>query len=203
MPNIVLFMILGYRKLKLLICKPIWKWKTKIIFKGFGVKFSKYITLGVPYVYVKNGIFRLGKDFRMNNNYAANIIGRQQKCIFMLNGGNLVIGDNVGISSTAIVCHDSIIIGNNVRIGGNTVIYDTDFHSLDYRERIAFPEQKIKVKTKAVRIGNNVFIGGHTTILKGSAIGDNSIIGAGSVVSGTIAANEIWGGNPARYIKSL
>ena len=45
--------------------------------------------------------------------------------------GKLLIGKNVGISSTTIVCHEKVIIDDFVKIGGNVVIYDTDFHSLD------------------------------------------------------------------------
>ena len=54
-----------------------------------------------------------------------------------------------------------------------------------------------------VTIGNNVFIGYGCTLLKGTNIGDNSIIGAGSVVSGKIPNNEVWGGNPAHFICHL
>ena len=54
-----------------------------------------------------------------------------------------------------------------------------------------------------VKIGNNVFIGTRTIILGGTTIGDNSIIGAGSVVKGKIPPNEIWVGNPARFLKTI
>ena len=56
---------------------------------------------------------------------------------------------------------------------------------------------------KETVIGNNVFIGTKAIILMGSNIGENSIIGAGAVVSGTIPPNTVWGGNPARQICSL
>ena len=52
-----------------------------------------------------------------------------------------------------------------------------------------------------VYIGDNVFIGTGTIISKDVKIGNNSIIGAGSVVTKDIPENEIWAGNPARYIK--
>lgn len=52
-------------------------------------------------------------------------------------------------------------------------------------------------------IGDNVFIGINSIILSGSNIGNNVIIGAGSVVSGRIPDNEVWGGNPAKFICSL
>ena len=47
------------------------------------------------------------------------------------------------------------------------------------------------------------FIGAHSTILKVVTIGENSIIGAGSVISKSIPANEIWAGNPVKFIKNI
>lgn len=54
---------------------------------------------------------------------------------FVDNGCCLVIGDNVGISQTELVAHADIKIGNNVKIGGATCIYTTEFHSLDASTR--------------------------------------------------------------------
>ena len=54
-----------------------------------------------------------------------------------------------------------------------------------------------------VIIGRNVWIGANSCLLAGSRVGDNSIVGAGSVVTGEIPANEIWAGVPARKIKDL
>ena len=63
--------------------------------------------------------------------------------------------------------------------------------------------QTDKPSTKPVIIKQNVFIGAHSTILKGVTIGENSIIGACSVVTKNIPDNEVWAGNPAKYIKHL
>ena len=52
-------------------------------------------------------------------------------------------------------------------------------------------------------IKDNVFIGARCLILKGVVVGENSIIGAGSVVTKNIPDNEIWAGNPAKFIKAL
>ena len=95
-----------------------------------------------------------------------------------------------------------INFGNNVMIGGNTVIYDTNFHSLDPSLRNT-NNDKVYAKKAAVNIKDNVFIGAHTTILKGVTIGENSVIGACSVVSKDIPPNEIWAGNPAKFIKKI
>ena len=101
------------------------------------------------------------------------------------------------------ICNHEIEIGNNVTIGGNTVIYDTDFHSLDASARNNKLEDKKNAKWGKVTLKNNVFIGAHTTILKGVTINENSIIGACSVIAKDIPANEIWAGNPAKFIKSI
>jgi len=58
-------------------------------------------------------------------------------------------------------------------------------------------------KSAPVFIHDGVFIGAGVIILKGTVIGDNSVVGAGSVVSGMIPPNEIWAGNPARFIRCL
>jgi len=59
----------------------------------------------------------------------------------------------------------------------------------------------IKWQYGDIHIGDNVFIGMNTIISKPCHIGDGSIIGAGSIITKDIPANEIWAGNPARFIK--
>jgi len=58
------------------------------------------------------------------------------------------------------------------------------------------------VNTAPIIIRDYVFIGGSSIILKGVTIGKNSIVAAGSMVTKSIPDNEIWGGNPAKYLKS-
>jgi acetyltransferase-like isoleucine patch superfamily enzyme len=176
-----------------------------IIFYGQNIICKGFITKGVPYVSIaRGGKCNIGHDFKMNNNIRGNPIGRSQRCIlFVDKGAELTIGNNVGMSSTAIVCHLSIQIGNDVKIGGGVCIYDTDFHSLDPTFRSIAESDKINTKTVPVIIKDNVFIGAHTTILKGSIIGRNAVIGACSVVTRNIPDNEIWAGNPAKKIKDV
>jgi acetyltransferase-like isoleucine patch superfamily enzyme len=134
----------------------------------------------------------------------SNPIGRFNRCSLIVgNEGTLIIGNNVGMSSTAIVCRHHIEIGDNVNLGGNVVIYDTDFHSLNSESRLNYKIDQIETKIAAVKIGKSAFIGGHSTILKGVEIGENSIIGACSVVTRNVPANEIWAGNPAKKIRSI
>jgi len=177
-----------------------------IILNGNSVKFEKGLkSNGIPKVDVwKYGSMTIGTSFKMNNGKNHNMIGRQQPCYFIVrNGAKLLIGNNVGISATAIVCSDTITIGNDVKIGGNTVIYDTDFHSLEAESRLNIEKDQANTFSAPVHIGNNVFIGAHSTILKGVTIGDYSIIGAGSVISKSIPSKEIWAGNPAKFIRTI
>ncbi|GGH19267.1 hypothetical protein GCM10007352_30520 [Mucilaginibacter phyllosphaerae] len=169
-----------------------------------GVQYNNdFICYGIPVVNVDlQGSFTIGKRFSFNSGKYFNMIGRQQPCFFIVaKNAALFIDDNVGLSATAIVCHNHISIGKNVKIGGNTVIYDTDFHSLDPQFRNSYPESLAGVKTRPVIIKDGAFIGAHCTILKGVTIGENAIVGAGSVVSQSIPGGQIWTGNPARYIK--
>lgn len=173
---------------------------------GNNVKYGKNLrSNGIPIIDVwTNGKMKIGNNFSMNNGQRHNRIGRQQNCIFIVTSNSeLVIMDNVGMSGVAIVCHNKITIGNNVKIGGNTVIYDTDFHSINYKHRQDTQLDILHKKTKPVSIGNDVFIGAHTTILKGVNIGDGSIIGASSVVTKDVPSGQIWAGNPARLVREL
>ena len=58
----------------------------------------------------------------------------------------LTIGNNVGISQAALICHQEITLGNHVKIGGGVKIYDTDFHSLDAEIRRSQEDLQHKVK---------------------------------------------------------
>lgn len=94
---------------------------------------------------------------------------------------------------TCIHCHQSIEIGQSVKLGAGVMLFDTDFHSLDWRDREDHTDIEKRI-IKPVVIGDFVFIGANSIILKGVSIGEKSIIGAGSVVSHDVPAEEIWAG---------
>lgn len=117
-------------------------------------------------------------------------------------GARIEIGHDSGLSGTSICSTKSISIGSGCLMGANVVIADTDFHpilSIHRRYDKDIPDSGMQ----SIEIERNVFIGESAHILKGSKIGENSVIGAGSVVTGHIPANSIWAGNPARHIKEL
>lgn len=176
----------------------------KWILTGNNVVYKSFYTNGIPYIMVaRGGKFSIGENFAMNNGIKGNPIGCYGRCTFFVDrGAVLTIGDNVGMSQAALICHKSITIGNNVKIGGGVCIYDTDFHSLDSVIRRSSEDLKNRAE-KPVVIGNDVFIGAKSIILKGVTIGENSVIGAGSVVTKSVPANQIWAGNPAKFIRSI
>lgn len=119
----------------------------------------------------------------------------------IMNNALLTIGDGTKITCCTITVRKQVVIGNNVLIGANCMICDTDFHALSPHLRLKDDYNNAKIKP--VQIGNDVFIGARSIILKGTSIGDGAVIGAGSVVSGNIPSMEIWAGNPARFIKKV
>ena len=115
--------------------------------------------------------------------------------------GRLTIGNHTGLNGVLIYCQDSITIGDWVKIGGGTRIFDTNHHPLNWRDRRL--DDITKVRHAPIIIEDDVFIGACCFIMQGVTIGKKSIVAAGSVVTKSIPENELWGGNPARYIKSL
>lgn len=177
----------------------------KIKFKLNKVKCGKNIKVnGIVRIVNAKGNIILGNNIRINSAEWANPIGFSNKTTFQtIEGGSIIIGEYTGISNASFTSASKIYIGRNVLIGAGVKIYDTDFHPLKSCYRYGGIQEQEKVKTKAIEIKDNAFIGAGTIVLKGSLIGKNSIIGAGSVVSGYIPDNEIWAGNPAKFIKKL
>jgi len=95
---------------------------------------------------------------------------------------------NTGV---VIAAKKRIYIGNKTLIGDQTLILDSNWHGIDGNN----------VESGAVEIGDHVWIGERVIILKGVTIGDDSIIGAGSVVTKDVSKNVIVAGNPAKYIR--
>jgi acetyltransferase-like isoleucine patch superfamily enzyme len=103
----------------------------------------------------------------------------------------MILGDNVYLNAGVILSSKARIeVGDSTLIGHQTIIFDTDWHGIDGHY----------AKEAPIRIGKHVWIGTRAIILKGVTIGDNAIVGAGSVVTKNVAENTIVAGNPARQI---
>ena len=135
---------------------------SKYLFYTNNIKVSNFSTQGIPHVSMAIGSkCFIGDGFKMNNGLRGNPIGRTQKCIFFINkNAELIIGNNVGISSTALIAHEKIVIEDNVKIGGGVCIYDTDFHSLDSESRKISVSDILNKINRPVLINNSpvVFI---------------------------------------------
>lgn len=143
----------------------------------------------------KESTIQIGSKCRFRSKQLSNLIGINHRCIIATHrpGAKIIIGDGCGFSGTVIGSFDSIILGNNVRCGANTVITDSDWHNDD--PRVGQP--------KPIQIEDNVWLGYGVIVMKGVIIGKNSVIGAGSVVTKSIPANVIAAGNPCRVIKEI
>ncbi|HAB53995.1 acetyltransferase [Candidatus Uhrbacteria bacterium RIFOXYC2_FULL_47_19] len=111
-------------------------------------------------------------------------------------GYNVKIGKNFNTNFDCVFLDSNeIAFGDNTLIGPGVHIY-TSGHPLSGEERNKYLEF-----AKPVRIGSDVWIGGRSIILPGVNIGNNVVIGAGSVVASDIPDNSIAVGNPCKVIK--
>lgn len=176
----------------------------KLMMKLQGVKYGKGCAFyGLPVIIcTKDSSMILGEDVVCVSNFLSNLVGLYQRSIiFARAGAKVILEDDVRMSGVTIYSRESIRIGKHTSIGGNVKIFDHDFHPIDPQERLEHPNSGMK--TKPIDIGENVFIGANVIILKGSKIGNNCVIGAGAVVSGTFEDNTVIVGNPAKVVRKL
>lgn len=116
------------------------------------------------------------------------IIIKKDCGIFVRNQGVVTIGDGFFMNRfSMITAWDDIRIGDNVQFGPGVLVYDQDH---DYRAKGGLASEQYT--TSPIEIGNNVWIGANTIILKGSKIGSNSVIAAGSIIKGNIPDNMLF-----------
>jgi len=112
--------------------------------------------------------------------------------------GPFIMGARVQIATGCFIAVEAggLQLGDDVLVGPNCAILTSNYA---YREvDVPLPEQGYT--TRGVRIGKNVWLGANSVVLDGAEIGDNVIVAAGSVVSGTVPRNAIVQGNPAAVI---
>lgn len=120
----------------------------------------------------------IGKKFKM----------RDGAKIRVRKNAELYIGNNVSVSTNNIItCRTSIYIGDDVQFSPGVLVYD---HDHDFRHPEGVKAETYQVSP--IKIGNNVWIGANSIILRGTEIGDNSVIAAGSIVKGIVPENSIY-----------
>ena len=113
-------------------------------------------------------------------------------------GFNIEVGENFFANFNLVILDEArVTFGDNVFIAPNCAFY-TAGHPLDVAQRNAGLEYSLPI-----RVGNNVWIGGNVCVMPGVTIGDNTVIGAGSVVVHDIPAGVLAAGNPCRVIRQL
>lgn len=124
-------------------------------------------------------------------------------------GKHIFIGDKVIINmNCTFLDNNYITIGNSVLIAPNVQLY-TATHPVSASERFVEDwdensgELFFRTRALPITIGNDVWIGGGVIVLPGVTIGDNCVIGAGSVVTRSIPSNSLVVGNPCQVVKTI
>lgn len=126
----------------------------------------------------KGGELRIGRGLKVRSN----------SHIRVRENGVMELGENVALGyGCMIVCHESIKVGNDVQFSPYVLVYD---HDHDFRVEGGLKAGKYK--TSPVVIGNNTWIGANSIILRGTHIGDNCVIAAGSIVKGNIPDGTVF-----------
>lgn len=178
----------------------------RLLFKWNGIKYGENL--------IVNGFLMLdiadtadvviGDDCFINSGSNINPLAPNRRASLVAeDNAKINIGNHCGFSSGLIWARKSIEIGNYVNIGADSIIIDSDQHSLDYEKRHSLKEDQAGRKDVSVVIEDDVLIGTRCIILKGVRIGARSIIGAGSVVTSDIPSDCIAAGNPAKVIKYI
>ncbi len=113
-------------------------------------------------------------------------------------GYNITLGENFYSNRNLVILDPArVTFGDNVFIGPNCGFY-TATHPLDAETRNKGLESALPIT-----VGNNVWFGGNVAVMPGVTIGDNVVIGAGSVVTKDIPSNVVAVGNPCEVLKTL
>jgi maltose O-acetyltransferase len=158
---------------------------------GDRVKFGKEVLI--------NHRFKLKGQGRLTVANGCNLWAHEEanKIFFYSNKAEITIGEGSRLNGTTIHCLEKVSLGNNC-LSGSAIIMDTDFHEFRNPDHILYNNSK----SKAVTVGNNVWLCGQCVLLKGSSVGDNSVVGFRAVVTKNFPGDAVIAGNPARIVKS-
>lgn len=141
-----------------------------------------------------------------NNTHVAGFLLVWNNCGKIIIGSFCYIGENTRLYSA-----EKIVVGDRVQFGHGCNIFDNNIHSIDAHERHLEFIQNTRIglinnfdlRQKEIVIKDDAWIGANSIIMKGVTIGKSSIIAAGSVVLKDVPDYEIFGGNPAKFIKQI
>jgi len=175
-------------------------WRLEAQFKGVEFK-GRCDILGRPmFSLVKGGHIVIGDGVRIFSSTRGNPLGIAQPSALraMAAGAQLILGDGVGLSGTALCAGSSIEVGEQTIFGASAMVMDHDFHVPCGEWGWA---DDCHSNARPIKIGRGVFVGARAIILKGVTIGDRAVIGAGAVLTKDVPARHIAVGNPARIFE--
>lgn len=170
----------------------------------YGVKYGRNCVIhGKMYIKLfPSAIVSIGDDFYFSSGWNVNALCTNKRgAFYATDNAEIKVGNNVGMSSPVLWTHNAITIGDNVKIGANSILIDTDSHSLDYRMRRS--PMTDGGKSAPIVVEDDVLIGANCIILKGVRIGARSVVGAGSVVTKDVPPDTIVAGNPAKVVRHI
>ncbi len=158
------------------------------------------ITTCITGCWFPEGGVEIGNNCGIGVRRNSNTIGHFHKTTLSIKSpkAKILIGDNTNLNGVYVGCRENIQIGKNCRIATGCTI-------IDYNGHVTFSKNRTSGRDTPcpIIIGDNVWIGINSIVLKGTVIGNNSIISAGSVVKGVFPDNCIISGNPARIVKVM
>jgi len=169
-----------------------YKIKFKLLYKS--VKIGRHFRVYGKLIITGPGRVIFGDDCFIISQFTKTV-----RITSLLPDSRLILGDHVGLNGTSIVCQDKISIGDFSNIA-DAYITDTSAHPVSIDRRLYSAKD---VSADNVHIGKNVWISVNSVILKGVRIGDNSVIGACSLVRKSVPSNVLAAGIPAKIIREL
>jgi acetyltransferase-like isoleucine patch superfamily enzyme len=178
------------------------KW-TKVILRSYGVKVGERLKVGIAPHIIKNqngAVIEIGDKVTIHNELSQNPAGINRRTILAAPnpGSVLIIGNKVSMSGATIYASKSVVLEDNVLLGADSVIYDTDFYSTDPHHRKDIREGFIK--SAPVLIKRNAWIGARAMVLKGVTVGEDAVVAAGAIVTKDVPNGAITAGIPAKVI---
>ena len=161
--------------------------KNVLHFLMLKIKYNRKLHTGFVQSFEKVRL-EIGKDASVTiGSYNQN---RGSLYIGVIGDGDLTIGNHCFFNiNSSITCAKKIVIGDNCKFGNNIVIVD---HDHNFRAKGKYSEDSPEFISSPIIIGNNVWVGAGAIILRGTNIGDNCVISAGSMVKGTIHCNTVF-----------